>query len=83
MQVIKNVRDYDTWVTLPCQVSNPQSKPYLFLDHEDSVSLYSHFLKCPTEFLHYRYYNELHICVNYLVFRHNVSNFLYRKEYKE
>lgn len=37
MQVIKNVRDYDPWVTLPCEVSNPASKPYLFLDHEDSV----------------------------------------------
>ncbi|ODM98939.1 Vascular endothelial growth factor receptor kdr-like [Orchesella cincta] len=40
MQVIKNVRDYDTWVTLPCEVSNPQSKPYLFLDHEDSERIH-------------------------------------------
>ena len=39
MQVIKNLKDRDPFVTLPCQVSNPSSKPFLFLDHEDSVRL--------------------------------------------
>lgn len=38
MQVVKHTDEPNSKVVLPCQVSNPEAKPYLFLDHEDSVS---------------------------------------------
>jgi hypothetical protein len=40
MQVVKHTDDPYQKVGLPCQVSNPDAKPYLFLDHEDSVSAF-------------------------------------------
>lgn len=45
MQVVKHTDDPDQKVVLPCQVSNPEAKPYLFVDHEDSVRMIFSILK--------------------------------------
>jgi len=39
MQVVKHTDEPSSKVVLPCQVSNPEAKPYLFLDHEDSEKI--------------------------------------------
>lgn len=38
MQVVVRHRE-ERVVTLPCEVSNPEAKPYLFIDHEDSAKI--------------------------------------------